>query len=164
MKERVVGLGEIVVTNDADVVLMVPGIGSCIVVCVYHQRTGWAGMAHVVLPSSQGRKDATNKPFWFADIAVPHLIKEFVERGAYRPNCAVVGGANVLPSLAMPSVASQAPIGELNARAVLEHLNGSVNLVAKLIGGQNGMVARLHVADGILVVKDKSGQTRQIHL
>lgn len=164
IKERVVNLGEIVVTDDPEMVLTVPGIGSCVVVCAYHSRTKLTGMAHVVLPSSQGRNEAANKPFWFADIAVPHLLKSMAIKGAVRPNCAIVGGAKVLPLLPPAGNSSLTNIGEMNVKAVLENLNGTVNLVAQIVGGNSGLVVRLQVADGILFVKDKDGQIRQINL
>lgn len=90
VKEGIVNLGEIVVTEDPEVVLTVPGVGSCIVVCAYHPRTKLTSMAHIVLPSSKGRNEATSKPFWFADIAVPYLLKSMVAKGAVKPNCAIV--------------------------------------------------------------------------
>jgi chemotaxis protein CheD len=162
LRERMVNLGEVVVTDDPEVVLTVPGIGSCIVVCVFHPRTRLAGMAHIVLPSSQGRKETSTKPFWFADIAVPYLIENMRNKGAIRPNCAIVGGANVLNfSLEASSIAN---IGELNIKAVLENLNGSVNIVAQIVGGNSGFSVRLYVDDGLLFVKDKIGQIREINL
>lgn len=162
-KERVVNLGEIVVTDDPEEVLTVPGIGSCVIVCAYHYRTRLAGMAHIVLPSSQGRSEATKKPFWFADIAVPQLLKSMAAKGAIRPNCAIVGGAKVL-SLPTAGNLPLANIGEQNVKAVLEHLNGTVNLVAQVVGVNSGLVVRFQVADGLLFVKDKDGKIRQFNL
>lgn len=164
VKEQVVNLGEIVVTEDPEVVLTVPGIGSCIVVCAYHPRTKLAGMAHIVLPSSKGRSEATSKPFWFADIAVPHLLKSMAAKGAVKPNCAIVGGAKIFPLLPPAGNSALTNIGELNTKAVLEHLNGTVNLVAKIVGGNSGLVVRMKVSEGILFVKDKDGQVREINL
>lgn len=164
VKERVVNLGEIVVTDDPEMVLTVPGIGSCVIVCAYHPRTRLAGMAHIVLPSSKGRNEAANKPFWFADIAVPHLLRSMVARGALQPNCAIVGGAKVLSLLPPAGNLSLTNIGELNVKAVLENLNGTVNLVAQIVGGNGGLVVRFQVADGTLFIKDKNGQTRRINL
>ncbi|MCS7186896.1 MAG: chemotaxis protein CheD [Armatimonadetes bacterium] len=163
-KERVVNLGEIVVTDDQEMVLTVPGIGSCVVVCVYHPKAKLAGMAHVVLPSSQGRSEASTKPFWFADIAVPHLLKSMAIKGAIRPNCAIVGGAKVLSLLPPSGNSALTNIGEMNVKAVLENLNGTVNLVAQIVGGNSGLVARFQVSDGTLFVKDKDGQIRKISL
>lgn len=164
VKERVVNLGEIVVTDDQEVVLMVPGVGSCVVVCVYHPKTKLAGMAHIVLPSSKGRSEATSKPFWFADIAVPHLLKNMAAKGAIKPNCAVVGGAKVLSLLQPSGNLALTNIGELNTKAVLEHLNGTVNLIAQIVGGNSGLVVRMQVSEGILFVKDRDGQVREINL
>ncbi|WP_456331374.1 chemotaxis protein CheD [Fervidibacter sacchari] len=164
VKERIVNLGEIVVTGDPETVLAVPGIGSCVVVCVFHPRTRLAGMAHIVLPSSQGRSEVSTKPFWFADIAVPHLLESMKMKGAIRPNCAIVGGAKILNFSLMATKTSVANIGELNVKSVLENLNGSVNLVAQIVGGNMGFSIRLQVANGILFVKDKEGQIRQINL
>ncbi|MCS7264602.1 MAG: chemotaxis protein CheD [Armatimonadetes bacterium] len=163
-KERVVNLGEIVITDDQEMVLTVPGIGSCVVVCAYHPKAKLAGMAHIVLPSSQGRNEAASKPFWFADIAVPHLLKGMATKGAIRPNCAIVGGAKLLPLLPPMGNSASMNIGELNVKAVLENLDRTVNLVAQIVGGNVGLVARFQVADGTLFVKDKDGQIRKISL
>jgi chemotaxis receptor (MCP) glutamine deamidase CheD len=75
---------------------------------------------------------------------------------------AVVGGANVLNfSLEASSIAN---ISDLNIKAVLENLNGSVNIVAQFVGGNSGFSVRLYVDDGLLFVKDKIGQIREINL
>jgi len=85
-------------------------------------------------------------------------------KGAIRPNCAIVGGAKILNFSLMATKTSVANIGELNVKSVLENLNGSVNLVAQIVGGNTGFSIRLQVANGILFVKDKEGQIRQINL
>ncbi|MFN4178874.1 MAG: hypothetical protein ACK4I8_01050, partial [Armatimonadota bacterium] len=55
-------------------------------------------------------------------------------------------------------------IGELNTKAVLEHLDGTVNLIAQIVGGNSGLVVRMQVSDGVLFVKDKDGQIQKISL
>jgi len=39
-----------------------------------------------------------------------------------------------------------------------------VNIVAQFVGGNSGFSVRLYVDDGLLFVKDKIGQIREINL
>jgi chemotaxis protein CheD len=98
------------------VTLVVPGVGSCVIVCAYHRQAKVAGMAHIVLPSSENFRGTAAKPFWFADRAIPHLLASLQAKGAVRPNCVVVGGANMF-QVAIPSPQQDAlNIGAMNVQ------------------------------------------------
>ena len=162
--ERLVGLGELVVTDDPKVTLVVPGVGSCVIVCAYHRRVKVAGMAHIVLPSSANFCGAAVKPFWFADQAVPQLLTSLQAKGAVRPNCVVVGGANMF-QVAVPSPHRDAlNIGAMNVQVVLELLHSAANIIAQFVGGNYGWVVRFRVADGVVTVRSGDGRLHTIAL
>jgi chemotaxis protein CheD len=162
--ERLVGLGELVVTDDPTVTLVAPGVGSCVIVCAYHRRAKVAGMAHIVLPSSENFRGTASKPFWFADRAIPHLLASLQAKGAVRPNCVVVGGANMF-QLAIPSPQQDVlNIGAMNVQAVLELLRPATNIVAQFVGGDHGWFVRFRVADGVVTVRSGDGKAHQIAL
>lgn len=162
--ERVVGLGEVVVTDDPRLTLVVPGVGSCVIVVAYHRRAKVAGMAHIVLPSSQQFHTAAAKPLWFADIAVPHLLTQMAQRGAVRPRCAVIGGANMLQTMQRASRTAWRNIGAMNVAAVLGALHLKAEIVAQFVGGAAGWVVRLRVADGTVTVRSGQGEVHCIAL
>ena len=68
-----IGLGEMKVTKDDSVVLTCLGLGSCVGMAAYDPVSKVAGMAHIVLPRSDGR---SGLPAKFADTAIPALVDE----------------------------------------------------------------------------------------
>jgi chemotaxis receptor (MCP) glutamine deamidase CheD len=116
------------------------------------------------LPSSENFRGTAAKPFWFADRAIPHLLASLQAKGAVRPNCVVVGGANMF-QLAIPSPQQDAlNIGAMNVQAVLELLRPATNIVAQFVGGGHGWVVRFRVADGVVTVRSGAGKAHQIAL
>src|SRR4051812_47048970 len=95
MAETMVRMGELVATATAGDVLVSLGLGSCIGLALLDRRMGVAGLAHVVLPASDGH-DAQNR-FKFADLAVPELIDRVVALGGrkLRVEAVLVGGASM---------------------------------------------------------------------
>jgi len=114
----VVNLGEIAITKDRSVELVCLGIGSCIVVCAYDPAAGVGGMAHVVLPRSDGTEGASTK---YADVAVPTLLDRMGKQGAKKSRLIVklVGGAQMLSMIESHCC----NVGERNAKAVLQSLD-----------------------------------------
>ena len=111
----IVGLGELKLSDEPNVVLTCLGLGSCVGVSAYDAVNKVAGMAHVVLPQDPGRgAPATAK---FADVAIPLLIEEMEKRGAVKRNLLVkiVGGAQMSMAAGLGSTFH---IGEKNQVAV----------------------------------------------
>ena len=52
-----VGLGEVKTSEDPAEVLTCLGLGSCVAVCLHDPVAKVAGMAHIVLPDSEGKPD-----------------------------------------------------------------------------------------------------------
>ena len=154
----VLGLGEMTVSKDPSIVLVCLGLGSC--VAVSDPETRLAGMAHIVLPASNGRQDqAVSK---YADTAVPALFEEMRKKGAMasRIRVKIAGGAQM--SLA-PGLGNMFNIGESNVEAVKAIVAAQgVPILAAETGGRRGRTARLAVATGRFVVTSVGGELLEL--
>ncbi len=64
--ERIVGMGEYVVTDREEDVIRTFALASCVAVTVYSPRRKTAGMIHVVLPAPLSHTDERERPGYFA--------------------------------------------------------------------------------------------------
>src|SRR3990172_4455661 len=90
-----VGIGELQVSRESDTVIVTRGLGSCVAVCFYDRIAKIAGMAHIMLPTDNGRSDHLSARF--ADTGVPRLLEKMIQQGA-NPERLVVkmaGGARM---------------------------------------------------------------------
>ncbi|HEX5780599.1 MAG TPA: chemotaxis protein CheD, partial [Solirubrobacteraceae bacterium] len=78
--ETMVRMGELAVSRVPGHVLVSLGLGSCIGLALVDRKMGIAGLAHIVLPQSQGH--GTANPRKFADLAVPDMLSELEGIGA----------------------------------------------------------------------------------
>jgi chemotaxis protein CheD len=134
-----VRMGEFAVSSTAGEELVAIGLGSCIGLALVDREAGVAGLAHVVLPESQGKPGPAAK---FADLAIPDLIGRLVEAGAVRRRmqAVMIGGARMF------TVGASLDIGARNSEAVREALGKEkIRIHAEEIGGNRGRTARVIV-------------------
>ena len=142
----VIGLGEMQVSKNPSVVLACLGLGSCIGLCAYDPVSKVAGMAHIVLPSSEGR-NAGNSPK-YADTAVPALVEAMCNIGANERRLVIkmAGGAQMSGG---PGASAIFKTGEKNIEATKETLaKHGIRLVSSETGGKHGRTVRLYVDSG----------------
>jgi len=100
MKKRmVVGIADMKVSNDPDVILVTHALGSCIGLAVYDPVVKVGGLLHYMLPESRiNPKKAKENPFMFADTGIPLLFKTCYRYGAIKQRMIVkvAGGAQVM--------------------------------------------------------------------
>ena len=72
--EHVVGMGEYLVTNNADDIIRTFALATCVAVTVYSPARKAAGMVHVVLPAPLDNKGGAERPGYFAETGIPLLI------------------------------------------------------------------------------------------
>lgn len=149
---RTVRIGELVVSDDPQDVLVAYGLGSCIGVCMYDPVTHTGGMVHALLPDST-RSNNKGNPFKFVDLGIDALMQNLLKMGAKRRRLSVylIGGARVL---AEPTFEDLLRIGERNllaARAVLADLR--LNVIAEAVGGHVGRTVRLYIDNGLVTIK-----------
>ncbi len=95
-RRRVVGIGELAVSNDFDGLLVTYALGSCVAVCLSDPGVPAAAMLHFLLPESaiNGQR-AAEQPAAFADTGIPLLLEAAAAHGLCAPRARIrlVGGA-----------------------------------------------------------------------
>ena len=145
------------VTKDDSVVLTCLGLGSCVGMAAYDPVSKVAGMAHIVLPRSDGR---SGLPAKFADTAIPALVDEMCKLGALQSRLVfkIAGGAHMSVS---PGAGNLFKTGERNVEATKELLaKHGLRLVASDTGGSHGRTLCLSVGDGRVTVTTAGTDTK----
>ena len=146
----IVGLGEIAVASDPAVDLVCLGLGSCVAVSAYDPVSKVAGLAHIVLPESNGRADKTSAKY--ADTGIPALFHKMQRAGASRSRLIVkiAGGARM--SMA-PGLDGFFNIGERNIKATESILaENGIRVVASDKEGNRGRTVRMSAETGQVLV------------
>jgi chemotaxis protein CheD len=156
--ETMVRMGELAVSSTPGDVLVSLGLGSCIGLTLIDRRMGIAGLAHIVLPQSQGH--GQENPRKFADLAVPEMLAELEELGARRMRleAIIVGGASMFAVSA-----TSLEVGQRNEAAVLELLRKlRIPVVASATGGDRGRTIRVDVASSAVTVREAGGKETEL--
>ena len=141
-----VGVADMKVSNDPEVLLVTYSLGSCIGIAVYDPAVQVGGMLHYMLPdSSLDPAKAKNKPYMFADTGIAPLFKEAYKLGAQkqRMRIVVVGGAQVLDQQGFFN------IGKRNHMAMRKIFwKNKVMVSYEDVGGNENRTLRLAIKDG----------------
>ncbi|MBP1927908.1 chemotaxis protein CheD [Methanolinea mesophila] len=151
----IIGIGEFLVGK---LPMSSIGLGSCIGLVLHSRTGGIGGMAHVMLPDSQGREDRPGK---FADTAVEILVSELSAAGC-RPSqmvAKIAGGASMFKGFS-----GNLNIGERNTEAVLVALKGkNIEVAGKDVGGTMGRTVTYYPAlGGRMVVRSADGTLKEL--
>jgi chemotaxis protein CheD len=150
-----VRMGEIEVSKRTGDELVARGLGSCIGLALIDRVSGVAGMAHVVLPESNGSDPQPGK---FADTAVPALIAQVQKAGAVlrRLDAVIAGGARMFEL-------GEMDIGARNAAAVKTALTrAGLTVRAADTGGNRGRTMRMTVGEFDVTVKEAGGEPKTL--
>jgi chemotaxis protein CheD len=151
-----VPIGEMITSANPDDVLVVYGLGSCVVICLYDPLAKVGGMLHALLPGpTWNRNNNKGKPTKFVNQGVPLLIDSLVSLGAEltRLEGQLCGGAQVAVRSAFNSN-TPLNIGERNVQAARLALQAAgLKLKAEAIGGEIGRTIKLHIVNGQVTVK-----------
>ncbi|KAF1073943.1 chemotaxis protein CheD [Methanogenium sp. MK-MG] len=135
-----VGIGEYKIRNTQ---ISSIGLGSCVAFILYDRKLKTGGLAHVMLPESNGKSERPGK---FADTAVPHLISEMGKCGSSRRNLSayLVGGASMFEQFK-----GNLDIGNRNIIALKKHLNElHIPIESEDTGGTSGRSVFFFPEDG----------------
>jgi chemotaxis protein CheD len=156
-----VGIGQLAISRDPKEVLVAYGLGSCIGISCYDPQSRVGGLAHVLLPSSDGKRVEDREPARFADTGIDLLIRRLAEAGAVprRLIVKVAGGAAVLG----PANAEKFKIGERNAEAIRERLkHHGISPAATDVGGAKGRTLEVHVGTGKTFVRTAASPANEL--
>jgi len=97
--KKIVGISDMQISSNPKEQLITYSLGSCIGVALWDPQVKVGGLLHYMLPdSSIDKGKAQNRPFMFADTAIPRMFKEIYTHGAVksRMQVYVVGGSQVM--------------------------------------------------------------------
>jgi chemotaxis protein CheD len=156
----VVGVSDMIVSNDPDAVIVTYSLGSCIGIAIYDPSARVGGILHYMLPeSSLDLLKAQKNPYIFADTGIPALFKAAYTLGAkkQRMKVIVVGGAYVLDQKGFFN------IGKRNYMAVKKMFwKNNVMIDHEEVGGNVNRTVKLAVRNGEAWVKTSSQGERKI--
>jgi chemotaxis protein CheD len=153
MNETMVRIGEFRTTRTGGTPLVAVGLGSCVGVVVVDRTAGVTGLAHVMLPSSDGHKSSSAGKF--ADRAIPALLAELEVAGGRRMHFEawLAGGARMFAA-----AKGSLDIGDRNAEAVRAALTAArVPIRGTELGGSAGRTMRAD-GSGRVTVKAAGGK------
>jgi chemotaxis protein CheD len=145
-KALIVGVADMVASNDSGAELVTYSLGSCLGVTVYDPIKKIGGLLHLMLPTSTiDPVKAVNSPFMFVDTGVPRLFQGVYGLGGerHRVQVKVAGGAQFLDHQRTFN------IGERNIQAfqALLQRNGHA-VMAHDVGGFASRTVRLDLSTG----------------
>lgn len=159
-KSLVVGVADMVASNDAHAELVTYSLGSCLGVTVYDPLKKIGGLLHLMLPESRTAPDkARTAPFMFVDTGVPCLFKTYYNLGGDRSRAIikVAGGAQFLDPQRLFN------IGERNTQAFEEIITrNGLAIHARDLGGHNSRTLRFELSTGNVTLHSPGWPLRQL--
>jgi chemotaxis protein CheD len=150
-KTLVVGVADMVVSNDSSAEIATYSLGSCLGITVYDPLKKIGGLLHLMLPDSKiDPTKAVNAPFMFVDTGVPRLFHAAYNLGADRSRLVVkvAGGAQLLDQQGIFN------IGARNFEALTKLLaQNGLKAHAADVGGLSSRTVRLDLTNGQVSIK-----------
>ncbi|WP_040948696.1 chemotaxis protein CheD [Gorillibacterium massiliense] len=146
-----VGMADLQITV-ADGILKTTGLGSCVGITLYDPLMKVAGMAHIMLPSSEIAREGQLNIAKYADTALPEMIRLMVSAGAdmRRMEAKMAGGAQMF---AFSSASDTMRIGPRNAESCKVFLQEKgIPLRGEDTGGNYGRTIEFNATTGILQI------------
>ncbi len=155
----VVGMADLKAARAPDELTTI-GLGSCVGICLFDNRTKVIGMAHAMLPDSTQIANNSNKAK-FVDTSLKELIDEMTRLGASRARLVakVAGGAQMF---AYASGSDAMKIGERNIAATKMQLQRlGIPILAQDTGLNYGRTI-IFSSDGRLTIKTIANGIKEI--
>ncbi|MGM0880855.1 MAG: chemotaxis protein CheD [Bacillota bacterium] len=156
-----VGMADLNIATDG-AILKTTGLGSCVGLTLYDPIRKIAGMAHVMLPSSDIAREPKMNLAKYADTAIPELLDRMIAAGAYveRIKAKMAGGAQMF---AMSGQSDSLRIGPRNVESCTEMLNKfKIPIISQDTGGSFGRTVEFDSNSGMLSIRSVQFGTKEI--
>lgn len=147
-----VGMADLNVAHSTGV-LKTTGLGSCVGLTLYDSYVKVAGMAHVMLPSSDIAREDNFNIAKYADTAIPELIRRMTNLGAsvHRMRAKMAGGAQMF---AFASGQDTMRIGPRNIESCKIMLHQyTIPIIGEDTGANYGRTIEFNAETGILQIR-----------
>ncbi|MBF0101208.1 MAG: chemotaxis protein CheD [Desulfobacterales bacterium] len=152
-------IGQISLSRSPNVLQSV--LGSCVGVCLYDQKQKLGGLAHILLPNSDGRNTG-ELPGKYANLAIPVFYEAILKHGASekRIRAKIAGGAHMFANTV--GLVKQ-NIGQLNVEAVTNSLSKlNIPIVSTETGGSSGRKVEFNLTTFELHIENFSSSGTKI--
>ena len=155
-----VGMADWKIARSGDV-LKTTGLGSCVGLTLYDNAARIAGMAHIMLPSSEIAREERFNRAKYADTALPDMLEAMIAAGASlrRLVAKLAGGAQMF-AFAGQDTMRIGPRNVETCKAMLAELD--IPLVAEDTGSNYGRTIELDSATGILTIRSIQYGTKEL--
>jgi len=151
----VVGVGDMAVSNNANVTISTYALGSCVGIVAVDPQIQVGGMLHVMLPDSNLTPEkALKQPSMFADTGLRAFLRALYGLRAERRRLRLflAGGAHVL------SGSDFFKLGERNIAAVKAFIaRERLVVVSEELGGLNNRTLHFKIKDAVVEMKLPTG-------
>ena len=147
----VVGIAEMAVSNNQNVILTTYSLGSCLGLAIYDPIVKAGGLLHIMLPdSSIDTMKASRQPAMFVDTGVPALFRAAYQLKAekHRVVISVAGGAQIMDSSGFFNIGARNY--EALAKLLRQH---NLQIHAEQVGGLVNRTMYLNLATGEVRLK-----------
>lgn len=147
-----VGMADLNIATDG-AILKTTGLGSCVGLTLFDPLRKVAGMAHVMLPSSDIARETKMNLAKYADTAIPELLDRMIAAGAMveRMKAKMAGGAQMF---AMSGQSDSLRIGPRNVDSCTEMLNKfKIPILSQDTGGSFGRTIEFNSISGMLSIR-----------
>ncbi|MNO90818.1 Chemoreceptor glutamine deamidase CheD [compost metagenome] len=129
------------------------GLGSCVGLTMYDPVLHFAGMAHVMLPSSSIAREGELNVAKYADTALPALLEKLLQMGCTRSNLVakMAGGSQMFAFGGNNDTMRIGPRNTESCKAKLDDLG--IPLIGEDTGGNYGRTIELDCSTGILHIR-----------
>ncbi|WP_221564357.1 chemotaxis protein CheD [Alkalihalobacillus sp. TS-13] len=134
--------------------LKTTGLGSCVGIVIFEPGAQVAGMAHVMLPSSELSGDMTFNLAKYADTALPAMVTELVQHFGIQHNrlkAKIAGGAQMFQFTGKSEALRVGPRNITAVKDILQTL--SIPVLAEDVGGQNGRTIEFDIENSNLMIR-----------
>ncbi|MEI7027309.1 chemotaxis protein CheD [Paenibacillus sp. y28] len=156
-----VGMADLAVISG-DNILKTTGLGSCVGLTLYDKVSRVAGMAHVMLPSSDIAREGKLNIAKYADTAIPEMIEQMQRLGAvlHRMEAKMAGGAQMF---AFGGNNDTMRIGPRNVDSCKEILlRFRIPIAAEDTGANYGRTIEFNSATGMLTIRSVQHGMKEI--
>lgn len=156
-----VGMADLNIATDGTI-LKTTGLGSCVGLTLFDPGSKVAGMAHVMLPSSNITRESGFNVAKYADTAIPELLNRMIASGAKlgRLQAKMAGGAQMFAISSQSDTLRIGPRNVESCQALLNSLN--IPVVAQDTGGNYGRTVEFDSGTGILFIRSVQFGVKEI--
>lgn len=143
-------------------ILKTTGLGSCVGLTLFDPLLRLAGMAHIMLPTSEIAREGQLNLAKYADTAVPELLQRMKDKGAVKGRLVakIAGGAQMFALMGGSDTMRIGPRNVEASKLALQHFG--IPLLSEDTGGNYGRTVELDSSTGVYSIRSVQFGVKEI--